>query len=44
MLLSFKKELKSVLMRWMNQEPVVQNEVIRKQKDTYCILTYVYGI
>ena len=34
----------SVLMRWMNPEPIIQNEVSQKQKDKYCILTYIYGI
>ena len=32
----------SVLMRWMNLEPIKQNEV--SQKDKYCILTHLYGI
>ena len=26
-----------VLMRWMNLEPIVQNEVSQKNKDKYCI-------
>ena len=34
----------SVLMRWMNLEPVIQSEVSQKEKDKYCILTHVYGI
>ena len=28
----------SVLMRWMNLEPIIQSEVIQKGKDKYCIL------
>ena len=32
----------SVLMRWMNLEPIIQSEV--SQKDKYCILMYIYGI
>ena len=28
----------SVLMRWMNLEPIVQSEVSQKQKDKYHIL------
>ena len=32
----------SVLMRWMNLEPIIQSEV--SQKDKYCILTHTYGI
>ena len=34
----------SVLMRWMNLEPIIQSEVIQKEKDKYCILTHIYGI
>ena len=34
----------SVLMRWMNLEPIVQSEVSQKEKDKYHVLTYVYGI
>ena len=29
----------SVLMRWMNLEPIMQIEVSQKEKDKYCILT-----
>ena len=35
---------KSVLMRWMNPEPIIQREVSQKEKDKYYILTHVYGI
>ena len=34
----------SVLMRWMNLEPIIQNEESQKEKDKYHILTQVYGI
>ena len=34
----------SVLMRWMNLEPIIQIEVSQKEKDKYCILTHIYGI
>ena len=34
----------SVLMRWMNLEPIIQSEVSQKQKDKYCILTHIYRI
>ena len=34
----------SVLMRWMNLEPIIQSEVSQKEKDKYCILTHIYGI
>ena len=32
----------SVLMRWMNLEPIKWSEVSQKEK--YCILTHIYGI
>ena len=31
----------SVLMRWMNLEPIIQIEVNQKEKDKYCILTHI---
>ena len=34
----------SVLMSWMNQEPIIQSEVSQKEKDKYDILTHIYGI
>ena len=34
----------SVLMRWMNIDPVIQSEVSQKEKDKYHILTHIYGI
>ena len=34
----------SVLMRWMNLEPIIQSEVSQKEKDRYHILTHIYGI
>ena len=33
-----------VLMRWMNQEPIIQSKVNQKEKDKYHILMYIYGI
>ena len=35
---------KSVLMRCMNLEPIIQSEVSEKEKDKYCILMHIYGI
>ena len=32
----------SILMRWMNLEPIIQSEVSQKEKDKYCILTHLY--
>ena len=34
----------SVLIRWMNLEPIVHNEVSQKEKNKYCILVHIYGI
>ena len=34
--------VESILMRWMNIEPILQSEV--SQKDKYHILTHIYGI
>ena len=34
----------SVLMRWINLEPITQSEVSQKEKDKYSILTHIYGI
>ena len=42
-LLSHKKEcFESVLMRWMNLEPIIQSEVSQKEKGKYHILTHIY--
>ena len=30
-------------MRWMNLEPIVQSEVSQKEKDKYCISSWVSG-
>ena len=34
----------SVLMRWMNLEPIIQSEVSQKEKYQYSILMRIYGI
>ena len=34
----------SVLMKWMNLDTIIQSEVSQKNKDKYCILTYIRGI
>ena len=43
-LLSHKNAFESVLMKWMNLEPITQTEMSQKEKDKYCILTHMYGI
>ena len=39
-----KNTFESVLMRWMNLEPIIQSEVTKKEKDRHCILMHIYGI
>ena len=34
----------SILMRWMNLEPVIQSKASQKEKHQYSILTHIYGI
>ena len=34
----------SVLMRWMNLEPIIQSKVSQKEKDKHDILTHINGI
>ena len=34
----------SVLMWWLNLEPVIQNEVNQREKDKYHVQTHIYGI
>ena len=39
-----RKAFESVLMRWMNLEPIIQSEVSQNEKDKYCILMHIYII
>ena len=39
-----RNEFESVLMRWMNLEPTIENEVSQKRKNKYHILMHIYGI
>ena len=34
----------SVLMRWVNLEPIIPSEMTQKEKDKYHILTHIYRI
>ena len=34
----------SVLMRWMNLEPIIPSEASQKEKDKYFILMHIYRI
>ena len=37
-----KNSFESVLMRWMELEPIIQSEVSQKDKDQYSILMHIY--
>ena len=39
-----RQAFESVLMRWMNLEPIIQSEVSQKEKDKCRTLTHIYGI
>jgi len=39
-----KNTFKSVLMRWVNLEPIIQSEVSHKEKNKHSILVHIYGI
>ena len=39
-----RNEIESIIMRWMNLEPVIQNEVSQKEKNKYHISMHIYGI
>ena len=39
-----RNKFESVVMRWMNLEPVIQNEVSQKKKEKCRILTHMYAI
>ena len=39
-----KNAFESVLMRWMNLEPIIQSEVSQKENHQYSVLMYIYGI
>ena len=34
----------SVLMRYMNLEPIIQSKLSQKEKDKYCMLMHIYRI
>ena len=34
----------SVLMQWINLEPLMQSEVIQKEKAKYSVTMHIYGI
>ena len=34
----------SLLMKWMDLEPIIQSEISQEEKDKYCILMHIYGV
>ena len=38
-----RNKFESVVVRWMNLEPLTQREVSQKEKNKHCILTHIYG-
>ena len=38
-----KNTFESVLIRWMNIEPIIQSEVSQKEENKYHILAHIYG-
>ena len=39
-----KNAFESVLMRWMNLEPIIQSKVSQKEKGKYHILIYTWNL
>ena len=39
-----KHKFESVLVRWMNLEPVIKSEVNQKKKNKYHTVMHIYGI
>ena len=39
-----KNTFESILMSWINLEPIIQSEVSEKEKDKYPLLMHIYGI
>ena len=39
-----KNTFKSILMRWMKLEQIIQSEISQKEKHQYSILMHIYGI
>ena len=39
-----RNEIELFVVRWMDIESVIQNEVRQKEKNKYCMLTHIYGI
>ena len=44
LLIHKKNTFESILMRWMNLEPIIQSEVSQKEKEKYRLLMHIYRI
>ena len=39
-----RNEIELFIVRWMDLETVIQNEISQKEKNKYRMLTHIYGI
>ena len=39
-----RNEIELFVVRWMNTESVIQTEVSQKEKNKYCMLTYIWNL
>ena len=39
-----RNEIELFVVRWKDLESITQSEVSQKEKNKYCMLTYIYGI
>ena len=39
-----RNKFETVVVKWMNLEPVIQSEISQKEKNKYCVLIHIYGI
>ena len=37
-------KFQSVVVRWMNLEPIIQSEISQKEKNKYCTLAHIYNL
>ena len=39
-----RNKIELLVVRWMDLESVIQSEVIQKEKNRYCMLTYIWNL
>ena len=39
-----RNKFETVVVKWMNLEPVIQSEIGQKEKNKRCVLMHIYGI